>query len=49
MHEKARNPLGSRSFRAFFERGAGESRTHDGGFAIRCLSLLATAPDEILR
>jgi hypothetical protein len=26
------------------ERGAGGSRTHDGGFAIRCLSLLATAP-----
>jgi len=25
-------------------RGAGGSRTHDGGFAIRCLSLLATAP-----
>jgi hypothetical protein len=26
-------------------RGAGGSRTHDGGFAIRCLSLLATAPN----
>lgn len=26
------------------ERGAGGSRTHDGGFAIRCLSHLATAP-----
>ncbi len=26
------------------EKGAGGSRTHDGGFAIRCLSLLATAP-----
>ena len=26
------------------KRGAGGSRTHDGGFAIRCLSLLATAP-----
>ncbi len=25
-------------------RGAGGSRTHDGGFAIRCLSHLATAP-----
>ena len=25
-------------------RGAGRSRTDDGGFAIRCLSLLATAP-----
>ena len=28
------------------ERGAGGSRTHDGGFAIRCLSLLATAPNQ---
>ena len=27
-------------------RGAGRSRTDDGGFAIRCLSLLATAPNE---
>jgi hypothetical protein len=27
-----------------FKRGAGGSRTHDGGFAIRCLSHLATAP-----
>ena len=26
------------------KRGAGGSRTHDGGFAIRCLSHLATAP-----
>ena len=26
------------------EKGAGGSRTHDGGFAIRCLSHLATAP-----
>ncbi len=25
-------------------RGAGRSRTDDGGFAIRCLSHLATAP-----
>ena len=28
------------------ERGAGGSRTHDGGFAIRCLSHLATAPES---
>jgi hypothetical protein len=27
-------------------RGAGGSRTHDGGFAIRCLSHLATAPSN---
>ncbi len=26
-------------------RGADEIRTHDGGFAIRCLSHLATAPE----
>ena len=29
-------------------RGAGGSRTHDGGFAIRCLSHLATAPDFLI-
>jgi hypothetical protein len=28
------------------KKGAGGSRTHDGGFAIRCLSLLATAPND---
>jgi hypothetical protein len=28
------------------KRGAGGSRTHDGGFAIRCLSHLATAPES---
>ena len=32
---------------ARIERGAGGSRTHDGGFAIRCLSHLATAPYRI--
>lgn len=31
-------------FRGEIERGAGGSRTHGGGFAIRCLSHLATAP-----
>ena len=28
------------------ERGAGGSRTHDGGFAIRCLSHLAIPPNH---
>ncbi len=30
--------------RVIKKKGAGGSRTHDGGFAIRCLSHLATAP-----
>ena len=30
-------------------KGAGGSRTHDGGFAIRCLSHLATAPHAYAR
>ena len=45
----AKTPEGNggfvRSSPRLSERGAGGSRTHAGGFAIRCLSLLATAPD----
>ncbi len=37
-------PLLSAHRRGFTDRGSGRSRTDDGGFAIRCLSHLATEP-----
>jgi integrase len=39
-----RRPLLSAHRRGFRSRGSGRSRTDDGGFAIRCLSHLATEP-----
>ncbi len=34
----------SRDLSSLIKRGVGGSRTRDGGFAIRCLSHLATTP-----
>src|SRR5579871_4325934 len=47
LHKSKRRAKLCRSVRLRAKRGAGRSRTDDGGFAIRCLSLLATAPSEI--
>jgi hypothetical protein len=46
-----REPLLSAARGGFRSRGSGRSRTDDGGFAIRCLSHLATEPshDRVLR
>ena len=44
-----RRPLASAHRRGFRSRGSGRSRTDDGGFAIRCLSHLATEPLTINR
>ena len=38
------NPLETRGFQGVSSRGSGQSRTDDDGFAIRCLSHLATEP-----
>ncbi len=40
------NPLKTRGFQGIFSRGSGQSRTDDDGFAIRCLSHLATEPTD---
>ena len=40
----SRWPLLSAHREGFTDRGSGRSRTDDGGFAIRCLSHLATEP-----
>lgn len=45
---KCKNPGKNRVFPRSFARGAGRIRTGDGGFAIRCLSHLATAPWIVL-
>jgi hypothetical protein len=42
-HKKSRNSIQSCSF----QRGAARIRTGDGGFAIHCLSHLATAPSRV--
>ncbi len=43
-HARHTTKIAGNRWRLSAKRGAGGSRTHDGGFAIRCLSHLATAP-----
>ena len=46
MPAKTENPLETRGFQGVSSRGSGQSRTDDDGFAIRCLSHLATEPTD---
>ncbi len=43
-HEKGQSPFLKTALFPKEKRGVGGSRTRDGGFAIRCLSHLATTP-----
>ncbi len=44
LAKEVENPLKTRGFQGISSRGSGRSRTDDDGFAIRCLSHLATEP-----
>ena len=46
LAKEVENPLKTRGFQGVSSRGSGQSRTDDDGFAIRCLSHLATEPTD---